>query len=122
MIDDPDHPLMKKAANELAYYLNKYLVGRPLTEQIMVLINNTLVEHRRQCRRKGVDFPVMSALVIPRLGVIELVRADLDQEDIDVRLNNLSVMHPTATQAEIRQALAWAFPDAKPTGFAVFNQ
>lgn len=121
MITDDEHPLMLKAAQDLAFILSRCLMDRIVSEGVMVFINNVTVEHRKRWRSRNVDFPVMSALVIPRLGHIDLVRADIDSKHLPTVAANLAVKCPLATAGELRQAMAWAFPDFRP-GHAVLLQ
>jgi hypothetical protein len=79
-IQDEDHPAMIRAQQELLRRLGTVLgdgtheLSRPFLEKLYDVVK----EHRREYRGMGVDFPTLVALVVPRLGIVEFKRADLD--------------------------------------------
>ena len=67
--------------------------------------------HRLECKRRhGIDFPELTALAVPRVGLLYCVRADLDPHSIAIALRNIVVAMPDVTPHELSQALSWAFP------------
>jgi hypothetical protein len=113
VIDDEDHPEMRRATEELARALT-LLTGRRLTGQFMIDLNGVITDHRAKWRTRGVDFPVLAAMVVPRIGAISLMRADLTSEAVASRIVQFAREHPGATSAEIAQAVAWVFPEYRP--------
>lgn len=113
MIDDENHPEMQRAKNDLLVALATFR-GCQVDNQTMVDLNNTIAEHRARWRIKGVDFPVLAALIVPRLHIISLVRADLDQKAIESRIVQFVKENPQVTARDVAQAVKWAFPDYRP--------
>lgn len=113
MITDENHPEMIRAAEELGKVLNVTFVGKPLDGQVVVDMNAVIMNHRELWARRGVEFPVLAALVVPRLSVIDLVNADLAQDTaaMGLRVVAFARRHAQATRAEVLQAFSWAFPD-----------
>lgn len=109
MIDDEDHPQMRKAAAVLLDHLKKF-IGLPPTGRTLRLMNDLVVTHRDKCRIVGIDFPMLTVLSIPRLGVMDLLRADLEGAPLELRIVGFARRHPQATPQEIAQAVRWAFP------------
>lgn len=116
MIEDPEHPQMKRAMDELKNHMRKFL-GRKLSPSHIREVGDLLAWHRRTCRQSlGVDFPVLVAFVFPRLGQIDLVRADLPHREIEQTIVNFTVKYPDVTAEEVAFALKHAFPDYRHRG------
>jgi hypothetical protein len=116
MISEDDHPEMIKAQQELLRRLGKVLGnGRnALTKPFLDRLFGVIKDHRAAYRIKGVDFPVMVALVVPRLGIVEFARADLDIASLRIKIVNFVRFNPNATMEEVVQAFRMAYPDLKP--------
>lgn len=114
MIDDPNHPLMVAAAQALEHDVNRLLGRKRLNNNFMVRLDELVRAHRLKARGRGVDFPVLAAFVFPRLGSVELVRADLDRAGIKTQVLNMTAKHPTVTVEELAWALSKAFPHYRP--------
>lgn len=116
MISDESHPEMIKAYRELLHRLGIVLGNgtNELTKPFLDRMFGIVLDHRSQCRVRGIDFPVLVALVVPRLGIIEFKRADLDIASLRVNIVNFVRQHPRATMDEVVGAFRSAYPDLKP--------
>lgn len=116
MIDDPNDPRMVSAHQEILRRLGSILGdGRQqLTKPFLDRMFDAVKQHRAECRTKGIDFPVLVALVVPRLGVVEFVRADLDISSIRIKIVNFVRFNPRATMEEVMMAFKTAYPDLRP--------
>jgi hypothetical protein len=117
-IDDEDHPAMVMAHQELLRRLGLVLGdGRnPLNKPFLDKLYDTVKEHQRECRGRGLHFPTMVALVVPRLGIVEFKRADLDISSIRISIVNFVRQHaPQGVKMdEVVLAFRMAWPDLKP--------
>jgi hypothetical protein len=118
MIDDENHPAMVVAQQELMRRIGLVMGdGRhPLTKPFLDKLYDTVREHRRECSGRGLRFPALVALVVPRLGIVEFKRADLDLPSIRVSIVNfVRQWQPRGvTMAEVVTAFRMAYPDLKP--------
>ncbi len=116
MVQDDDHPQMIAAHHELLRRLGVVLGnGRnPLTKPFLDRLFDVVKDHREKCRMNNIDFPVLVALVIPRLGIVEFARADLDISSLKIKIVNFVRQYPRATMQEVVQAFRMAYPDLKP--------
>lgn len=115
MITDEGHPQMQAALRELRETMS-LLLRLPMNQSAIDSMRDLLNSHRSRWRLKGVDFPVMVAMIVPRLGIIDLVRADLDRRSIEQTVVNMAKAHDRLgiTMADITEAVRGAFPDFKP--------
>jgi hypothetical protein len=116
MIKDEDAPEMIMAQQELLRRLGLVLGdGRnELTKPFLEKLFGVIKDHRSEYRQKGVDFPVLVALAVPRLGVVDFKRADLDIASMRMAIVNFVRMNPEAHMDEVVQAFRAAYPDLKP--------
>lgn len=114
MIDDEDHPEMRKAQQGLMKRLGMIAYGQRVNKPLIDKLKEELKDHRASWRAQGVDFPQMVILAIPRLGVLDFARADLDIASIRIKIVNTVRMTPQATMQEIVEAFMAAYPDLKP--------
>lgn len=116
MIDDERHPEMIRAQQDLTRQLGHVLDrgNTALTTSFLDKLFGVLRDHRAQWRMRGVDFPVMVALAVPRLGIIEFKRADLDILSIRVSIVNFVRIHPKVTMDEVVTAFRVAYPGLTP--------
>jgi len=118
MITDENDPQMVFAHQELLSRLGTVLgSGRRLDKYLMQKMFDVVKDHKEQCRQRGLDFPALVALVIPRLGVVEWKRADLDIESIRTTIINFVREHQTAGMEEVVQAFRAAWPRLHPDDF-----
>ncbi len=66
-------------------------------------------EHRAAWRTRGVDFPLMVIISVPRLRIIELWRADLGDVSIWTKIVNLCWSRPVSIN-EVVVAVRAAYP------------
>jgi len=114
-IDDND-PRLRSAMSSLQFVVKQFL-GRDLDAAELIRLGEALAWHRKHVLQKfGISFPVLTALVIPRLGQIKLVRADLPTAEIEILIVNLAVEfgEQEITVQEIAWAVRHAFPKYKP--------
>lgn len=116
MISDEAHPAMQAARTDLAQALVNALVvrsilldGRSIDDAYSIID-----DHRVRWLLRGVQFPRMRIMAFPRIGRMEVVRADLDRAAIQVTLVNMTVKYPALTAQEIATACGHAFPDYRP--------
>lgn len=117
MITDEEHPRMKAALADLNERLAKHIVGRELDgsdRKILDDLEELLEYHQQLWSARGVAFPDLTALIIPRLGFVRLVRRDWEQGAIEQEIVNTTVNCPDATPQEIAQAVKYAWPGYKP--------
>lgn len=124
MIDDESDPRMIRAHQDLLQRLGAVLGdGRqPLTKPLLDRMFEVTKNHRTACRNDGLDFPVLVALVVPRLGIVEFVRADLDIASLRVKVVNFVRLHPKASMQEVVMAFRTAYPDLKPDDILTGHQ
>lgn len=116
MIDDETHPDMRQAQSQLMQRLGAIMGDgtHVLTKPFLDSMYDAVRQHRAEWRVKGVDFPVLVALVIPRLGIVQWMRADLDISSIKTQIVNFVRFNPRATMDEVVWAFRAAYPDLKP--------
>jgi hypothetical protein len=107
---------MEKAHKALLQRLGAVLGDgtNELTTGFLDKLYGIVRDHRAECRRKGIDFPAMVALVVPRLGIVDFKRADLDIASVRQSIVNFVRMNPEATMLEVVEAFRRAYPDLKP--------
>ena len=116
MITDDTHPQMHAARLDLAQALVHGLVARAkLLDGACIDDAYAIIDdHRVAWLLRGVQFPRMRVLAFPRIGQMEVVRADLTRQGIQTTLVNMTVKYPTLTAEEIAVACQHAFPDYRP--------
>ena len=111
MITDENHPDMILAQKELLRRLGIVLGGgRRLDKYLMAKMFDVVTGHREQCRQRNLDFPMLVALVVPRLGIVEWKRADLDAASIRTSIINFVRNYPTVSMDEVVVAFHAAWP------------
>lgn len=113
MIFDDESEEMQFAVKKLDALLSDHIGNTRVTMASMHRMVEIIKEHHAWARIQGIDFPVLRALIVPRLNVVKLVRADLDRKSIYNQINNFQVDYPAATVDEVRKAFKSAFPDFK---------
>ena len=88
-------------------------LGEDLDEESLTLLFDFIEEHRIAARRKGINFPKLVALVIPRLGWIKLVRYEIPESSIRRAVLALLRECPKVTREEVSQAVKRAWPHYK---------
>lgn len=117
MIDIEDAEQMPEIMGQLQQNLMKVMrqgesPGRTMLHQI----NNILLDLRQRCRLDGIEFPVMTAIILPSIKTLELVRADLDRIAIRQTVLNIIIKYPDVDTQEAAMAVKYAFPDYRPMG------
>jgi hypothetical protein len=120
LITDEHHPEMQQALQELITRLEFYL-GHDVSRGLFDSYFRIVKEHRARWRTKGVDFPALVVIVVPRLGVIELKRADLSKESILVSVLNFVREYPQAQMEEVVAAFRAAYPTLHPDDIAQYG-
>ena len=115
-VRDENHPRMIKAQKALLQRLGHVLGDgtKPLTTGLLGELYQIITDHRSECKRKGIEFPVLVALVVPRLGIVEFIRADLEIPSIRQKIVNFVREHPGVDMKEIVAAFRMAYPDLRP--------
>jgi hypothetical protein len=116
MITDEEHPEFLKAWKEVLRRLGECLGDgtRECNQYLLREMFDITKRHREECKLRGIDFPVLVALVVPRLGIVEFKRADLDAASIRISIINFVRFHPEASMREIVNAFKSAYSDLKP--------
>jgi hypothetical protein len=116
MIEDENHPAFVAAHQELMRRIGIALgpFGKRMDRSFIDKLFSVIKDHRAEYRLKGVDFPVLVVVMVPRLGVVHFCRADLDIASIRVQIVNFVQMNPGVTMPEVVAAFRAAFPDLKP--------
>lgn len=104
-----ENPQLVAAVRQLMARLQRYR-GAPMRKSTFDDINTLVKDHRRACRLRGVDFPPLTALVLVKVGAIELVRKDLEPSGLKVALFNITRKYPAVDKDELAAAVHWAFP------------
>ena len=67
--------------------------------------------HRRDCRRRlGIEVPLLVPVMIPRLRMVHLARADYPEGEVEKLAVLLTRWHPDLGFDELRDALGRAWP------------
>jgi hypothetical protein len=107
-----DDERMVAAKVALANLLTRYLGDKSITRDTQRDLNELLYIFAVDFKRRfGYTFPRMTGIILPRFGMIHLHRRDLDLEEVQKVIVNLTVEHPTITAEEIAHAIASAWPD-----------
>jgi len=120
MITDENASEMVMAHQELLRRLGSVLGnGRGRVDKsLMQKMFDVVKTHREQNRANGIDFPALVAVVVPRLGIVEWSRADLDISSIKIKIVNFVRDHPTCAMEEVVQAFKAAWPSIKADDIA----
>lgn len=113
-ISDENHPEMIRALRGVAQRINRVVEGRVVTKPLIDEVMDAVKHHRNEWRARGVDFPVLVLLCVPRIGVLEFARADLDMASLRIKVVNFVRANPRATMREVVDAFCAAYPDLKP--------
>lgn len=113
MITDEDHPQMQEALKQLITRLEFYM-GRNVNQGLIDSYRRIIREHQQAWRLMGVDFPTMMLVIVPRLGIVHVSRADLDVPSIKQSIVNFVRAYPDAKMIEVVQAFMAAYPDLHP--------
>jgi len=113
MITDEADPRMAAAAVRLQARLKRLCVGRPIDRTLIYDIQRLLYDYRVGMLQDGLDWPHLVPIVVPRLGVIHVARADLDLVSIRRQVIQLVRFNPDVTPDEVAHAVRWAW-DIKP--------
>lgn len=107
--DDENNPAVCVELAGLTEGLRSWL-SETLDGEALQMLFDFVETHQENARRKGINFPKMVALVIPRLGHIKLVRADLTE--INRRRAVISLLRecPSANREEVARAVKRAWP------------
>ena len=116
MITEENDPQMIRAQQELLRRLGIVLGGgtkvldKGLVHELFEVVQN----HRSEYRNKGVDFPVLVGVIVPRFGIVDFKRADLDIASIRIAIVNFVRANPKAKMEEVVLAFRTAYPELKP--------
>lgn len=81
-----------------------------LSDRVVKDIDALLKDHRGTWRMRGVDVPVMVAVILPQVGAIEVLRADLHPFAIQRAVIGLVQKYPTVTKEELAKAVFRVYP------------
>ena len=109
MLDDEKDPAVEVELAGLTEGLQSWL-GEDLDSETLHLLFEYIEEHRINARKRGINFPRLTAMVVPRLGWIKLVRVELDE--VNIRRAVLALLRecPQITREEVALAVKKAWP------------
>lgn len=105
---------LNQSATDLLRKLKLFCTGRLLSNQSLDALDQIAKDHRAWARLHGIPFPRMSIVVIPRLGIIEIWRADLERADLEHHVVRMVRKFPRLLMPELADAIARSYPDFKP--------
>jgi hypothetical protein len=114
MPDIEDEALQRAAAPRVAKL--RAFVSRPMTRQTFHEIDQCVYDETVRIRiRTGIRLPALTAIILPRWGWIEVVRADMEHRGIQVVIRNLITRFPNIDGAnDLAPAIRRAFPRYDP--------
>ena len=115
MLYDENDPAVAAELAGLTEGLSSWL-GEDLDRETLQMLFDFIEEHRISARKRGIDFPKLTAFVVPRLGWIKLVRYELTEENIRRAILSLVRECPQVLPHEIATAVKNAWPDRKLSG------
>lgn len=110
MIQDEDDPALCAELLGLTEGLSSWL-GEDLDPESVQMLHEFVESHRFNALRKGIKFPKLIALVIPRLGWIKLVREDLTEMNVRRAVMAMLRECPSITIEEASKAIKRAWPN-----------
>lgn len=110
---DNQDELLDKAQAELHEKLKRFL-HKSWTESTFRELDEMVHDFAVAKRQKGVDFPQVTAIVIPSRRHIRLARRDLDHAGIQAHIQSIINLWPDITALEIAPAIKRAWPDYNP--------
>lgn len=117
-VDVSERPDVKVAARQLFDALHR-LAARDARDGTAFYLTvssmkDLLKSHRDTMRYRGVLFPKLVLLSVPRLGAVEVVRDDLDWKSVQALVLNLTEKYPAIQPRELAEAIAETFPQFRP--------
>lgn len=107
--DSENNPAIQTATQQLFARLKTHL-GRPMTEGVKRDVRRTIKEHRGDMRRRGIRYPEMTVVFMPKAGFMEVLRADLEIKGVQTAMINITVKVPHVTREELARGIVEAFP------------
>lgn len=92
----------------------KVFMHKPMTLGTMQAIDTMVHDFAVDQRKRGVDFPQLTAIIVPERGLIRLAARDLDQKGIGAHILSLVRLCPQITKDELARAIRRAWPDYNP--------
>ncbi len=107
--DDTD--AVVEAGAHLLRLMHRFM-GKPMNQSTVDVVCEMITVHRTFWKRsRGVDFPEVVPVVLPRARFIQLVRRDLDRDGVARIIVALGREVPGVTMEDIAAGIARAFPD-----------
>ena len=110
-VEEGSDPRLAIAADRLAKQVAFYFRNCVLDDQTKIDVVEFVAHRVRAFRDRGIDFPRMTALMLPRYGKIVLLRRDLSEADVRQAIVNLTREFKDVTPYEIAVAVSFAFPE-----------
>lgn len=86
-----------------------------MTRQLLDDCRETVEDFRTRLRLDaGLHYPEVVLILLREVGALEVVRADIDQANLQRWIINLTVKYPRVTARGIAEALAEHFPGYRP--------
>lgn len=108
-----------RAARILFDRIMRYCHGQVMSKQLIQQVEQLVYDHRSECRRKGIDFPVLVVFPLIETGAVHTYPADLDEKGIQTAVLNMTVQYPNCTMRELVAGVCHAWPGFK--GFGNLN-
>lgn len=84
--------------------------GRTLNSSSVNEISGIVKDELTRVRQQGIKCPPLVAIVLPSVGFITLVRADLEHDGLQMIMHNIIVRFPEIDVNEVAQAVVNSFP------------
>jgi hypothetical protein len=114
MIDIEQSELGPTIMRELQERMEAIRQSEAFGYSLLHKINDLLISTRVRCRHQNIDFPVMTAIIIPSSRDVFLLRADMERKGIEQFIVNTMTQYPELDTRELAEGIHRAFPSFKP--------
>jgi hypothetical protein len=85
--------------------------GRDLTGRVLREIDDTVRHLTQRAKLKGLKLPPLTAVVLRQTGVVEVLRADMEDAAIEQTILYLAQKYRPQSVSEIAEAICRSFPE-----------
>jgi hypothetical protein len=118
---DADVGRLEEAQGRLGALIEAYVrTGRKINQHTIDHIEGLVRDFRTHERLKGLDFPKCVVIVLPTVNAVQIWRADLDGQSVQVSTTNLIRMYwgryksPEEMVKEVSATILAAYPQYRP--------
>lgn len=87
------------------------MIGVELDDRAADKVDEAIKDHRQRWRLRGINFPPLVAIILPKIGQIDVVFREMDVKGIETVIVNLTRKYPHVTREDIAFGIGRAFPD-----------